>query len=141
MYAVLDNPDLLTDCHTPIGLVSICKMYPDLPSPSIIRKWLRALEKQEFLHHYEIATSMRADLLFDEILEIADTIEMGQTTTTKAGVKEATESDMIQHHRLRIDVRKWIVSKLLPKKYGDTAQIQTGEALEAYQPPKKSGCG
>jgi hypothetical protein len=116
-------------------------MYPDLPGPSIIRKWLRALEKQEFLHHYEIATSMRADLLFDEILEIADTIEMGQTTTTKAGVKEATENDMIQHRRLRIDLRKWIVSKLLPKKYGDTAQIQTGEALEAYQPPKKSGCG
>jgi len=43
---------------------------------------------------------------------------------------------MIQHRRLRNDVRKWIVSKLLPKKYGDASQMQTGEALQPYQPPK-----
>lgn len=121
----------------PIGLVSLCKMYPDLPSPSIIRKWLREPEKAEFLHLYEISLSMRADLLFDEILEIADTLEMGQTTTTKAGVKETTESDMIQHRRLKIDVRKWIVSKLMPRKYGDNTQMDIGQTKEeqSYQPP------
>jgi len=73
---------------------------------------------------------------FDEILEIANTIEICTTTTQKACVKEITESDMVQHRRLKIDVRKWILSKLMPKKYGDTSQMQTGEAVETYQPPK-----
>ncbi len=31
---------------------------------------------------------MRADNLFDEILEIADSIELGETITTKAGRQE-----------------------------------------------------
>jgi hypothetical protein len=120
----------------PNGLVSLCKMYPDLPSPSIIRKWLREPEKQDFLHHYKISLHMRADNFFDEIIDIADTPQIGETITLKAGEREITQADMIQHRRLRIEVRKWIVSKLLPKKYGDASQMQTGEVSEAYQPPK-----
>ncbi len=120
----------------PKGLETLCKMYPDLPSSSIIRKWLTEPGKKDFLHQYEISLSMRADTLFEEILEIADSVQIGETITTKAGEKEITQADMIQHRRLRIDARKWVVSKLLPKKYGDTAQMQTGEALEPYQPPK-----
>jgi hypothetical protein len=42
---------------------------------------------------------------------------------------------MIQHRRLRIDARKWVVSKLMPKKYGDSSQMQQSEQMEAYQPP------
>jgi hypothetical protein len=50
------------------------------------------------------AREVQADLLFDEILDIAD------------GAKD----DMIniQRARLQIDVRKWMVGKLAPKKYG-----------------------
>jgi len=62
---------------------------------------------------------------------------MGHTTTTKAGVKEVTESDMIQHRWLRIYARKWIVSKLMPRKYGDSTQMDIGQIKEeqSYQPP------
>ena len=120
----------------PKGLETLCKMYPDLPSPSIIRKWLREPEKKEFLHQYEISLSMRADLIFDELIEIVDNPEYGRTTTTRAGVIEVTESDMIQHRRLKVDVRKWILSKLMPKKYGDSTQVQQSEQMETYQPPK-----
>jgi hypothetical protein len=120
----------------PIGLVSLCELYPDLPSPSTIRKWLTEPDKVDFLHQYEISLSMRADTLFEEILEIADSVQIGETITTKAGEKEITQADMIQHRRLRIDARKWVVSKLLPKKYGDSTQMQQSEQMEAYQPPK-----
>ena len=119
----------------PKGLETLCKMYPDLPSPRIIRKWLTEPDKSDFLHQYEISLSMRADNLFDEIIEIADSPQIGETITTKAGEKEITQADMIQHRRLRIDARKWVVSKLLPKKYGDSTQVQNSEPLEAYQPP------
>jgi hypothetical protein len=99
-------------------------------------KWLTEPDKADFLHQYEISLSMRADNLFDEIIEIADSPQIGETITTKAGEKEITQADMIQHRRLRIDARKWVVSKLLPKKYGDSTQVQTNEPLEAYQPPQ-----
>jgi hypothetical protein len=119
-----------------IGLVSLCNQYPDLPSPSSIRKWLADPDKSDFLHQYEISLSMRADNLFEEILEIADSVQIGETITTKAGEQEVTQADMIQHRRLRIEARKWIVSKLLPKKYGDSTQIQTNDKDEPVQPPK-----
>ncbi len=48
-------------------------------------QWLTEPDKADFLHSYEISLSMRADNLFDEILEIADSIELGETITTKAG--------------------------------------------------------
>lgn len=119
----------------PKGLETLCKMYPDLPSPSIIRKWLREPEKKEFLHQYEVSLSMRADLIFDELIEITDNPEYGKTTTTRAGVIEVTESDMIQHRRLKVDVRKWILSKLMPKKYGDSSQLEITAGKDELPPP------
>jgi len=119
----------------PIGLVSLCELYPDLPSPSTIRKWIREPEKADFLHQYEIALFMRADNLFDEIIEIADSPQIGETITTKAGEKEITQADMIQHRRLKVDVRKWILSKLMPKKYGDSTQIEITTGKDELPPP------
>ena len=51
--------------------------------------------------------------------------------------KEVIDSDRIQHRRLKIDVRKWIVSKLMPRKYGDSTQMDIGQTKEeqSYQPP------
>jgi hypothetical protein len=60
----------------------------------------------------------------DELLEIADdsskdkySIEIGE------GVEiEKTDHEVIQRSRLRVDTRKWLMSKMLPKKYGDRIQ-------------------
>ena len=46
-------------------------------------------------------------------------------TTDKDG-KEIINHENIQRSRVRIDARKWIASKLLPKRYGDKLQ-HTGE--------------
>ena len=51
----------------------------------------------------------------DEILEIAD------------GVKA---DDPIRVAQMRIDVRKWLVSKLAPKKYGDRVRHEGGDDAE-----------
>ena len=40
--------------------------------------------------------------------------------------KEIINQDVIARSRLRVDARKWIASKLLPKKYGDK-QLGTEE--------------
>ncbi len=54
------------------------------------------------------AREERADLLAKEILEIAD-----------APCKDAVE---VAHARNRLDTRKWLASKLAPRKYGDRVE-------------------
>ena len=60
------------------------------------------------------------DYLFDEIIEIADTPQIGVKKVIKPdGSVETTEADMIEHRRLRIDARKWALARMSPRKYGD----------------------
>lgn len=77
----------------------------------------------ELSSQYERARENRADKLFEEILIIADTTEVGKIETTKEwGIEEKT-CDMIEHRRLKIDARKWMLGKMAPKKYGDKVEL------------------
>lgn len=65
------------------------------------------------------------ECMADEIIEIADESRRGVKTTTKAdGTTETVEGDMVERTRLQIDSRKWLLSKLAPKKYGDKVDVQ-----------------
>ncbi len=48
------------------------------------------------------------------------------TKIDKHGRKERRIGDMEDRARLQIDTRKWALAKLLPKKFGDHVQIDTG---------------
>jgi hypothetical protein len=61
---------------------------------------------------YAKCLDRRYEGLARSIIEIADQ----QPNILENG---ATDSGAVAHQRLRIDARKWIVSKLLPKVYGD----------------------
>lgn len=78
--------------------------------------------------HSERYTRARAQLLermAEEIHQIADTPVEGVTITTKAdGGVEEKRADMIEHRRLQIESRKWLLAKLMPKKYGDKQHIE-----------------
>jgi hypothetical protein len=69
------------------------------------------------------ARDIQADVLFDEIHQIADTPQKGTKTVRRGegdnSTVETTEADMIEHRRLQIDARKWLIGKMAPKKYGD----------------------
>jgi hypothetical protein len=65
---------------------------------------------------YTRAREDQADTLADEIQAISD--EMPLETTDKDG-NTKFDSAYIQWMRLRVDSRKWIASKLKPRKYGD----------------------
>ena len=59
-----------------------------------------------------------------ENLEIADKVRKGErvrVTIDKDGNKtaEKTTADMVDRARLMVDTRKWLLSKMFPKKYGD----------------------
>lgn len=85
-----------------------------------------------FGKQYVRACEMRAEILFDEILEIADNTHEGEKTVSKPHGIEITRGDMIEHRKLQVDARKWILARLNPKKYGD--KMQTDVAITKEQP-------
>ena len=81
-------------------------------------------EHEDFMDQYARAREAQAEARADEIVDIADD-GSGDFTTDKDG-KEIVSHENVQRSRLRVDARKWVAAKLLPKKYGDRLQ-HTGE--------------
>ncbi|MCW2317619.1 hypothetical protein M2322_003183 [Rhodoblastus acidophilus] len=94
----------------------------DMPTVSTVFRWLAASE--DFQKQYMLAREIQSHVMFDEILDIADTPKKGVKRVKKDGKVETTETDMIEHRRLQIDARRWMIAKLLPKKYGDRQQVE-----------------
>lgn len=92
-----------------------------MPHIATVMRWLAA--SKDFREQYVRARDIQADVLFDEIQHIADTPVIGLKTVMKATGVETTEGDMIEHRRLQIDARKWMLGKMSPKKYGDKTTI------------------
>lgn len=73
---------------------------------------------KDMADQYARAMEIRAEILFDEMIEIADTPKVGVVTRiTKKGIETET-GDMLGHRKLQIDARKWALSKMMPKKFG-----------------------
>ena len=88
------------------SLRSICS-DEGAPSASTVCRWLSSNE--EFRKQYAHARELQADALFDETLDIAD--------------DKAVDAVEVQRARLRVDTRKWMASKLAPKRYGDKLDL------------------
>lgn len=98
------------------SLRSICRS-PGMPVIQTVLRWVN--ERPDFAESYARATDMRALVLCDEMLEIADTPEIGEEITETAEGTIVKRGDMIAHRRLKVDARKWILAKLSPKKFGE----------------------
>lgn len=75
----------------------------------------------EFFRQYTRAKDTQADLLFDEILEIADDSSLDMAFTEEG--KPFIDHEHINRSRLRVDTRKWYLSKIMPKKYGEKLEL------------------
>ena len=82
----------------------------DMPSKTSIYEWLNI--HSQFTDKYELALKQRADFHFDEMLGIVDDVMAESAEVAKA--------------RLQIDTRKWILSRMNPRKYGDNIQEDDG---------------
>lgn len=104
------------------SLRSVCLM-DGMPAMSSIFKWIR--EHEEFSKQYARATEERTEALAEEILDISDDGRNDwMTITTKGGFeKEVANNEVLQRSRLRVDTRKWLMSKMKPKKYGDKIDL------------------
>jgi hypothetical protein len=117
---------------------SICSKK-DMISMQTFFRWLR--ENDKFSEQYAHACEERSYMHAEEILEIADDatndyMEQHDESDELTGYKLNGEN--IQRSRLRIDTRKWLMSKLNPKVYGDKLDMTTngndiGVSLSASQ--------
>jgi hypothetical protein len=96
-----------------------------MPSPSTIFKWINDIP--EFSDKYAHAKEAQADYFAEELLDIADdgsndwmTKRFGETEV------EIPNPEVLQRSKLRVDTRKWLMSKFKPKRFGDKVQ-HTGE--------------
>ena len=94
-----------------------------MPSETTVRGWVLD-DVAGISSQYVRARQLQAERWAEEILEIANTPEEGIKTKIKEdGSSEETRGDMIEHRRLKVDTRKWMLSKVLPKVYGDKLEL------------------
>jgi hypothetical protein len=93
-----------------------------MPSVGTVLKWLR--ENSEFLAQYTRAKEEQADFLIEEMIDISDDGSNDLMTITKGDISyEQENKEVTSRSKLRVETRKWIASKLKPKKYGEKLDV------------------
>lgn len=92
-----------------------------LPDTTTLYDWMRADESLSLA--YAQAKRSQARILVEEIIEIADDSSGDVQTRINSRTGKmftVADAEFVARSRLRVDVRKWHASKMLPKEYGDT---------------------
>lgn len=76
------------------------------PAPSTFLDWVRE-HHEDLAEQYTRALQDRHEILGDAILDVADDPTIDP-----------------QDKRIRVDARKWILARMLPKKYGDRRALE-----------------
>lgn len=112
-----------------LSLREICREYENMPDESTVRKW--ALEDVEgFSARYTRAREIGYHSMADEIFDIADDARndwMERRNERTGQTDLVPNQDHINRSRLRVDTRKWFLSKVLPKIYGDKIAVTGGD--------------
>jgi hypothetical protein len=117
------------------SLRSICA-EEDMPHRSTVYDWLDG-SLHGFPDQYARARARQADTMLDEIIEIADdrSNDVQQVEIAPEVKVDRVDYEVINRSKLRVDARKWAMSKLAPKKYGDSKQIDVtskGERVTGF---------
>jgi hypothetical protein len=94
-----------------------------MPSIAVIFLWFRT--NKEFLEQYARAKQESSDAMAEEILDISDdgTNDWMTIKNNRGKDIEVPNNEVLQRSRLRVDTRKWLMSKMKPKKYGDKMDL------------------
>lgn len=116
-----------------MSLREICRQ-DGMPDKTTVMRWLN--KHEEFRHQYARAKETGIEALAEDILDIADdgTNDWMERLGEDKPAGYVLNGEHVQRSRVRIDARKWILSKLAPKKYGDkieqTLQNPDGSGLQ-----------
>jgi hypothetical protein len=120
-----------------MSLNAICKRNDIAVAESTARSW--AIDPEHpFSANYARARAVGYHKMADDALDIADATE--------------TDTGQVARDRLRVEYRKWLLSKALPKIYGDKLELNGAleirthedrlkeiEAMNASLPAEKTG--
>jgi hypothetical protein len=90
------------------SLRSICR-DPGMPPESTVR-WWHIYDHEGFAAQYARAREAQADCWASEIVDLAD--------------ETLADANHVAKARLQIDARKWVASKLLPRKYSERVSAE-----------------
>jgi hypothetical protein len=106
---------------TPKSLESICSELESAPTARTVYRWIES--DAELCQRYTRAKAAQLQVLADQLIDLADTDRVCEKVTIKPdGSREVVILDQVERTKLQIDTRKWLLSKLDPKKYGDKVQ-------------------
>lgn len=99
-------------------LPAICR-DPEMPDIATVTRWKH--KHPDFRAAYAQAREDRAEIWAEEINAIGD--DGSNDYTASEDGELVVNSEHIQRSKLRCDNRKWLLSRLLPKQYGDKTTI------------------
>jgi hypothetical protein len=97
------------------GLLNICQSS-HMPHERTVRRWVTDDMPPGFADRFARAVDLRHDRWADEVVSIAD--------------EPAKDMAEVQRNRLRVDSRKWILSKLKPERFGDRVDLNVTNKAE-----------
>lgn len=98
-----------------------------MPSASAIVDWTTdTVHCPGFGERYARARGTWLEVIADEILEISDDASNDYMARTRSdgGSEQILDAEHVQRSKLRVDSRKWLLSKLRPGVYGDRSAIE-----------------
>lgn len=109
------------------SLLQICR-DDDMPAHSTVHEWLLDDSKKVFSDKYARARELQAEYLFDEMIDIADngSNDWEEREVGSGRMVRLPDHEHINRSRLRVDTRKFYISKVLPKKFGDKVDVTSG---------------
>lgn len=116
------------------ALNQMCK-DPGYPSINSVLRWVRE-DRFGFYSKYTAAREIGMDIMLEDIVEISNETDVQLRQLDEAGnpVVMHLNADVIARNRLRVEARKWYLSKVAPKRFGDrVTQELVGEGGGAIQ--------
>ena len=106
------------------SLSAICR-EDGMPPRSTFAKWAYD-DVDGLFDRYARAKELRAEVLADELTEIADDgrNDWMQRMLESGATENAVNHEHLARSRLRVDTRKWIASKLMPRQFGDKTAVE-----------------
>lgn len=102
-----------------VTLREICRA-DDMPARSTVQLWA-ANDIEGFSGRYARAREIQLDEMAEELLEISDdgSNDWMLRKRDDGSTDEVVNHEHISRSKLRVDTRKWLLSKLMAAKYGD----------------------
>lgn len=108
------------------SLLAICRS-DDMPATSAVYRWME--DVPSFRNDFARAKTKGLDRMAEALIDISDEAD-ARALLNGEDVQVVMDSTAVARNRLRVDTRKWYLSKLAPKLYGERLAVEHSGAVE-----------